>query len=136
MSSDSFQRQLVQRTNTLNSSIDNATLTILSRFQDILDIAINEGKDKYTVAPEVYQIECHTVSMVRAVEQLLDVSRQIKSYWLTNSLSTSFPTVDYSEPDLEKVKRTLTKLQNHLLEVSLNEPEASETTEAPTVSDT
>ncbi|WBW73875.1 mediator complex subunit Med22 [Schizosaccharomyces osmophilus] len=117
MSSESFQRRLTQHTNALNTSIDGATQTLLSRFQDIADIAMNQGKDKNTVSSEVYQIECHTLSMIRAVEQLLDISRQLKSFWLCNSSSTTVPSLHYNETDLEQLKTKLTSLQNIGLDV-------------------
>ncbi|EPX73280.1 mediator complex subunit Srb6 [Schizosaccharomyces octosporus yFS286] len=129
MSSESFQRRLAQHTNALNASIDGATQTLLSRFQDIADIAMNQGKDKNIVSSEVYQIECHTLSMIRAVEQLLDISRQLKSFWLCNSSSTTVPSLDFNETNLDLLKSKMTSLQNIGLDVKssltngMHEPE-------------
>ncbi|EPY50229.1 mediator complex subunit Srb6 [Schizosaccharomyces cryophilus OY26] len=117
MSTESFQRRLTEHTNTLNASIDGATQTLLSRFQDIADIAMNQRKDKHTVSSEVYQIECHTLSMIRAVEQLLDISRQLKSFWLCNSSPTTVPSLSYNETDLVGLRTKLTSLQNIGLDV-------------------
>ncbi|EEB09570.1 mediator complex subunit Srb6 [Schizosaccharomyces japonicus yFS275] len=110
--SETVNARQIKRTVTLQNSIETVTQTLLSRFQDLIDIAGNAGKEKNTIASEVYQIECHTTSFIRAVEELLTIAHRLKQYWLTGTISQSQPKLPSTETNLEQMKELLTRIQN------------------------
>ncbi|KAK9379412.1 surfeit locus protein 5 subunit 22 of mediator complex-domain-containing protein [Kockiozyma suomiensis] len=84
MSSQNAQRAL-----TINQRINEATNQILSEYQEITHLAPVASKDKVATAAETYQIEGHAASMVRAIEDLLVLSRSLKEAWILSQVSSS-----------------------------------------------
>ncbi|KAK9469892.1 surfeit locus protein 5 subunit 22 of mediator complex-domain-containing protein [Lipomyces arxii] len=89
MSAVTTAQQTHHRVNLINQRITEATSTILNEYSSILELAKVAGKDRATTASESYQIECHTTSIVRAVEDLLMVSRSLKELWILGQVSSS-----------------------------------------------
>ncbi|KAK9457050.1 surfeit locus protein 5 subunit 22 of mediator complex-domain-containing protein [Dipodascopsis uninucleata] len=90
MSSSASQNQKSQsRALSINQRINEATNIIISEFSDIIELAPISGKDRVTTAAETYQIECHATSIVRAIEDLLLISRSLKEAWLLGEVSSS-----------------------------------------------
>ncbi|KAK9472262.1 mediator complex, subunit Med22 [Dipodascopsis tothii] len=78
------------KTASITQRINDATNQLVSEFTDIVELAPVLGKDLTTTATETYQIECHATSIVRAVEDLLSITRALKEAWLLGQMSASF----------------------------------------------
>ncbi|KAK9388132.1 surfeit locus protein 5 subunit 22 of mediator complex-domain-containing protein [Lipomyces mesembrius] len=83
-------QQSQQRILTINQRINEAANTIVSEYTSIVALAPVSGKDRTTTATETYQIECHATSIVRAIEDLLMVSRSLKESWILGQVASSF----------------------------------------------
>ncbi|KAK9431390.1 surfeit locus protein 5 subunit 22 of mediator complex-domain-containing protein [Lipomyces doorenjongii] len=70
--------------------INDAANTIISEYTSIVALAPVSGKDRTTTATETYEIECHATSIVRAIEDLLMVSRSLKESWILGQVASSF----------------------------------------------
>ncbi|KAK9244984.1 surfeit locus protein 5 subunit 22 of mediator complex-domain-containing protein [Lipomyces tetrasporus] len=87
-------QQSQQRALTINQRINEAANTIVLEYSAIIALAPVSGKDRTTTATEAYEIECHATSIVRAIEDLLMVSRSIKESWILGQVSSSFQVGD------------------------------------------
>ncbi|KAK9352285.1 surfeit locus protein 5 subunit 22 of mediator complex-domain-containing protein [Lipomyces doorenjongii] len=83
-------QQSQQRILTINQRINDAANTIISEYTSIVALAPVSGKDRTTTATETYEIECHATSIVRAIEDLLMVSRSLKESWILGQVASSF----------------------------------------------
>ncbi|KAK9372188.1 surfeit locus protein 5 subunit 22 of mediator complex-domain-containing protein [Lipomyces chichibuensis] len=83
-------QQSQQRILTINQRINEAANTVVSEYTSIVALAPVSGKDKTTTATETYQIECHATSIVRAIEDLLMVSRSLKESWILGQVASTF----------------------------------------------
>ncbi|KAK9489854.1 surfeit locus protein 5 subunit 22 of mediator complex-domain-containing protein [Lipomyces doorenjongii] len=83
-------QQSQQRILTINQRINDAANTIISEYTSIVALAPVSGKDRTTTATETYEIECHATSIVRAIEDLLMVSRSLKESWIMGQVASSF----------------------------------------------
>ncbi|KAK9489200.1 surfeit locus protein 5 subunit 22 of mediator complex-domain-containing protein [Lipomyces doorenjongii] len=83
-------QQSQQRILTINQRINDAANTIISEYTSIVALAPVSGKDRTTTATETYEIECHATSIVRAIEDLLMVSRSLKESWILGQVAHSF----------------------------------------------
>ncbi|KAK9461055.1 peptidase S8/S53 domain-containing protein [Lipomyces oligophaga] len=79
-SSVSHQQQ--QRALSFNQRINEATNEIITQYSEIIRLAPVANKDRATTAAEVYQIECHAVSLIHSIEELLTISRTLKESWI------------------------------------------------------
>ncbi|BFZ62007.1 hypothetical protein YB2330_003086 [Saitoella coloradoensis] len=52
-----------------------------------MSVAAVAGKDRQTTATECYQIEANTASLIRAAEDLLSLTRELKEEWLLGDVS-------------------------------------------------
>ncbi|KAK9361513.1 surfeit locus protein 5 subunit 22 of mediator complex-domain-containing protein [Lipomyces starkeyi] len=83
-------QQSQQRILTINQRINEAANTIVSDYTSIVALAPVSGKDRTTTATETYEIEFHATSIVRAIEDLLMVSRSLKESWILGQVASSF----------------------------------------------
>ncbi|KAK9350476.1 surfeit locus protein 5 subunit 22 of mediator complex-domain-containing protein [Lipomyces doorenjongii] len=83
-------QQSQQKILTINQRINDAANTIISEYTSIVALAPVSGKDRTTTATETYEIECHATSIVRAIEDLLMVSRSLKESWILGQVAFSF----------------------------------------------
>ncbi|KAI5848221.1 surfeit locus protein 5 subunit 22 of mediator complex-domain-containing protein [Tricharina praecox] len=74
----------------LQGRVNADTETLLKRFENIAMLAPVENKDKTIAAAEAYQIETHASSMIRAAEDLVALTRQLKEAWLFGQLGGGF----------------------------------------------
>ncbi|KAF8430017.1 surfeit locus protein 5 subunit 22 of mediator complex-domain-containing protein [Tirmania nivea] len=78
-----------QRTLLLIDRVNYDILTLNKRFENIINLAPIDGKDKNITASEVFQIEVHATAMIRAAEDLLALTRSLKEAWLFGQLGTT-----------------------------------------------
>ncbi|KAK9236185.1 surfeit locus protein 5 subunit 22 of mediator complex-domain-containing protein [Lipomyces kononenkoae] len=81
-------QQSQQRFLTIIQRINEAANTIVAEYTAIVELAPVSGKDRATTAAETYQIECHASSIVRAIEDLLMVSRSLKESWILGQVAS------------------------------------------------
>ncbi|KAF8476126.1 surfeit locus protein 5 subunit 22 of mediator complex-domain-containing protein [Kalaharituber pfeilii] len=81
-----------QRTLQLIERVNNNVMNLNKRFDNIIQLAPIDDKDKCVTAAEVYQIEVHAAAMIRAAEDLLALTRSLKEAWLFGQLGSSFNT--------------------------------------------
>ncbi|KAK9451387.1 surfeit locus protein 5 subunit 22 of mediator complex-domain-containing protein [Limtongia smithiae] len=82
-------QQFQQRAQNINQRINEATGTIIQEFTELIALAPVNGKDLTATAVDVYQIECRSTSIVRAVEDLLLISRSLKEAWILDPAVSS-----------------------------------------------
>ncbi|KAK7207770.1 mediator complex, subunit Med22 [Myxozyma melibiosi] len=81
--------QNAQRAQTINQRITEATGQVITEYHEIVHLAPVASKDKVASAMETYQIEGHAASMVRAIEDLLMLSRSLKEAWILSQVSST-----------------------------------------------
>ncbi|KAF3933521.1 hypothetical protein ABW20_dc0105653 [Dactylellina cionopaga] len=55
---------------------------LLLRFQNIIELATEQTQDLTMAATQAHQIQVHTASMIKTVEDLLTLTRALKEAWL------------------------------------------------------
>lgn len=80
---------LTQRTDLLVDRVDQATDTILSRFQSIVDLSTAEDAERnersdsaFVAATRSVQIEHSASQIVRAVQDLRIILREVREHWV------------------------------------------------------
>ncbi|KAK9476731.1 hypothetical protein V1514DRAFT_284681 [Lipomyces japonicus] len=69
--------------------INEATASVVTEFNDLVDLA-PPAAGLPAAAAQSYEIECHTIALVRAIEDLLSLSRTLKDAWLLGQVSQPF----------------------------------------------
>jgi len=100
---------VAQRTRLEGRVTDNLEV-LLKRFENIMQLAPVEGKDKSMTVAEAYEIETHASSMIRAAEDLLAMTRSLKEAWLFGQLSTGPEAESTTSQDAKAVGETLQRL--------------------------
>lgn len=94
-----IQRQLSMsrgnRAQLLIDHVDEATERLITRQVELVRLASNKEKDTGTIAVETAEIEACTTSMIRAVEDLLVVTRGLKEAWVLGHVR------EQNEPEAE-----------------------------------
>ena len=81
-SAQSTSQPTILRSAKLATQVSISANTLLDRFSDILEVASTNNKDKYITAAETYQIDVHASAIVRAAEELVDVTQKLKQLWI------------------------------------------------------
>lgn len=71
-----------QRAGQLLDRIDAATDRLVNKFSEIVALSGNTVSDRGTVAVDSFNIETHSSTIVRATEDLLLVTRNLKESWI------------------------------------------------------
>ena len=74
----------IARTTKLASAVSTSSTVLIDRFNDILEVAAPNNKDKYITAAETYQIDVHAAAMVHAL--LLGKANESRCVLLRNYL--------------------------------------------------
>ena len=72
----------------LHARSKDAVTSALVRFENLIALSPTAGKDRNVAAVDTYQMEVEKAALVRAVEDLLVVSRVLKEAWLFGRLDT------------------------------------------------
>lgn len=94
-----------QRAQTFLQHIDQATERLLSRQLALVRIAAEQEKDTPTMAVETAEIEASATSIVRAVEDLLVVTRSLKEAWILGQIRQDLP--EPTEDEIQSRKDAL-----------------------------
>lgn len=91
-----------QRAQTFLQHIDEATERLLSRQLTLVRLAAESEKDTPTTAVETAEIEASATSIVRAVEDLLVVTRGLKEAWTLGQIRQPLPEIPQAEIERRK----------------------------------
>lgn len=107
----------------LLQKIDTNVEQILSKFQDIFNISLNEDKTREQLAVESLTIESDALTIIRLCEDLLNVSRNLKDCWclgsmkVTNDKSSAIQDVDYIFDQFNKLTERTSKFESKKVEI-------------------
>ncbi|KAK6543763.1 hypothetical protein TWF694_000495 [Orbilia ellipsospora] len=64
------------------SKLNGYQTNLLLKFQNIIELATEQTEDLTMAATQAHQIQVHTASMIKTVEDLLTLTRALKEAWL------------------------------------------------------
>jgi len=76
-------------TNYLKERESGTIVELLTRFKNLIDLAakpVEEGATKEVAAAQAFEMECESSALVRASEDLLQLTRELKELWLFGPL--------------------------------------------------
>lgn len=103
------------RLQSLVSQVDDATARFLMNELKLVKLASNKDKSLATVAAETTEIESSTSGIVRAVEDLLVISRRLKEAWV---LGQRKPNEPVNSDDLERSRQTTQDIISQLSSIN------------------
>ncbi|GMM51803.1 hypothetical protein DASB73_027660 [Starmerella bacillaris] len=103
------------RLQSLVSQVDDATARFLMNELKLVKLASNKDKSLATVAAETTEIESSTSGIVRAVEDLLVISRRLKEAWV---LGQRKPNEAVNSDDLERSRQTTQDIISQLSSIN------------------
>ncbi|EWC44479.1 hypothetical protein DRE_06747 [Drechslerella stenobrocha 248] len=72
---------------------------LLLRFQNIIELATADTQDLTMAATQAHQIQVHTASMIKTVEDLLTLTRALKEAWLFGQMGEADSASDAAAAD-------------------------------------
>ncbi|RPA83552.1 hypothetical protein BJ508DRAFT_413237 [Ascobolus immersus RN42] len=83
-----------QKTIAFAERIAKAQKMLNNHMQVIVEAAAFDGKDRYVTAAETLQIDVHTEGMIKAAEDLLALSKELKEAWVLGQIGGNIDGVD------------------------------------------
>lgn len=108
-----------QRAQALVDQVDDATTRLLSNQLKLVRLASNKDKSIATVAAETTDIEASTSGIIRAVEDMLVISRNLKEAWVLGQIkkqedSLTKTQIEEREKHLQELAQSLGSIKEWL----------------------
>jgi len=103
-----------QRAQALVDQVDDATGRLLANQLKLVQLASNKDKSVATVASETTSIEAYTSGLIRAVEDMLVISRQLKESWILGQSPKSDKHIAKPQDVERELTQTLGSLHEQL----------------------